>query len=83
MEEVKIYLSEKEMPREWYNVLPDLPEPLSPPIHPGTGKPVGPEDLAPIFPMELIKQEVSQERWIYIKCGDLLHYREQFILKGF
>ncbi|OQA91829.1 MAG: Tryptophan synthase beta chain [Elusimicrobia bacterium ADurb.Bin231] len=66
MEEVKIYLSEKEMPREWYNVLPDLPEPLSPPIHPGTGKPVGPEDLAPIFPMELIKQEVSQERWIGI-----------------
>lgn len=66
MEETRIMLSEKEMPQQWYNILPDLPEPLSPFINPGTGKPVGPEDLAPIFPMELIKQEVSQERWIEI-----------------
>ena len=66
MEETRIMLSEKEMPQQWYNILPDLPEPLSPPINPGTGEPIGPEDLAPIFPMELIKQEVSQERWIEI-----------------
>jgi len=66
MEETRIMLSEKEMPQQWYNILPDLPEPLSPSINPGTGEPIGPEDLAPIFPMELIKQEVSQERWIEI-----------------
>jgi len=66
MEETRIMLSEKEMPQQWYNILPDLPEPLSPPINPGTGEPIGPDDLAPIFPMELIKQEVSQERWIEI-----------------
>jgi len=64
--DAKITLSEKEMPRQWYNVIPDLPEQLPPPIHPATGKPIGPQDLAPIFPMELIKQEVSPERWIDI-----------------
>lgn len=66
MEVTKITLSEKEMPQRWYNIQPDLPRPLPPPLHPGTGKPIGPQDLAPIFPMELIKQEVSQERWIEI-----------------
>ena len=66
MSEVKINLSEKEMPQKWYNIQADLPEPLAPPINPKTRKPIGPEDLAPIFPMELIKQEVSQERWIDI-----------------
>lgn len=66
MDDVKILLSEKELPQKWYNVQADLPEPLAPPINPKTKKPVGPEDLAPIFPMELIKQEVSQERWIEI-----------------
>lgn len=66
MEETKILLSEKEMPQRWYNIIPDLPAPLAPVIHPGTGQPVGPQDLAPIFPMELIKQEVSQEPWIEI-----------------
>ena len=66
MSEVKINLSEKEMPQKWYNIQADLPEPLAPPINPKTQKPIGPEDLAPIFPMELIKQEVSQERWIDI-----------------
>lgn len=64
--DTKIFLSEKEIPRQWYNVIPDLPEQLPPPIHPGTGKPIGPQDLSPIFPMELIKQEVSAERWIDI-----------------
>ena len=64
--ERKILLPEKELPREWYNVQADLPKPLAPPRHPATGKPIGPQDLAPIFPMELIKQEVSTERWIAI-----------------
>jgi len=62
----KIILPPSEMPKQWYNVIPDLPRPLDPPLHPGTGKPIGPEDLAPLFPMELIKQEVSSERWIDI-----------------
>ncbi len=66
MEENKIYLSEKEMPRQWYNIQPDLPKPLPPPLHPVTAKPLGPQDLAPIFPMGLIEQEVSQQRWIDI-----------------
>ncbi|HLD30179.1 MAG TPA: TrpB-like pyridoxal-phosphate dependent enzyme, partial [bacterium] len=54
------------MPQKWYNIQPDLPEQLPPPLHPVTKKPLGPQDLAPLFPMELIKQEVSQERWIEI-----------------
>ncbi|MFH2011300.1 MAG: TrpB-like pyridoxal phosphate-dependent enzyme [Pseudomonadota bacterium] len=66
MDENKILLSEKEMPQKWYNVQADLPKPLLPPLNPGTGQPIGPEDLAPIFPMGLIEQEVSQERWIEI-----------------
>ncbi len=64
--ETKITLAEDEIPDKWYNVQPDLPKPLPPVIHPGTKQPIGPQDLAPIFPMELIKQEVSQERWISI-----------------
>ncbi|MCX5782471.1 MAG: TrpB-like pyridoxal phosphate-dependent enzyme [Elusimicrobia bacterium] len=66
MDQIKILLSEKDIPAKWYNIQADLPKPLPPVIHPGTKKPIGPEDLAPIFPMELIKQEVSQERWIEI-----------------
>ncbi len=66
MEETRIQLSEKEMPRQWYNIQADLLKPLAPPLNPGTGKPIGPNDLAPIFPMGLIEQEVSQERWIDI-----------------
>jgi tryptophan synthase beta chain len=62
----KFVLDEEEIPTHWYNILADLPEPLPPILHPGTGKPVGPDDLAPLFPMELIKQEVSTERWIEI-----------------
>lgn len=62
----KILLDENEIPRKWYNIQADLPTPLDPVLNPGTGKPIGPEDLAPIFPMELIKQEVSTERWIPI-----------------
>ncbi|MFH0844069.1 MAG: TrpB-like pyridoxal phosphate-dependent enzyme [Pseudomonadota bacterium] len=66
MEVKKILLPESEIPRQWYNILPDMPTPLEPPLHPGTGQPVGPDDLAPIFPMPLILQEVSQERFIDI-----------------
>ena len=47
------------MPTAWYNALPDLPEPLQPPLHPGTKEPVGPDDLAPLFPMALIEQEMT------------------------
>jgi tryptophan synthase beta chain len=66
VESYKIHLSEAEMPQEWYNLIPDLPRPLPPYLHPGTGQPLQPQDLAAIFPMELIKQEVSPERWIPI-----------------
>ncbi len=54
------------MPRQWYNIAADMPTPMEPPLHPGTGQPVGPDDLAPIFPMPLILQEMSQERFIDI-----------------
>ncbi|NHJ47550.1 MAG: TrpB-like pyridoxal phosphate-dependent enzyme, partial [Asgard group archaeon] len=62
----KIQLDENQLPKQWYNILPDLPRPLDPPLHPVNKTPLGPEDLAPLFPMELIKQEVSQERFIAI-----------------
>ena len=64
--ETKILLKESEMPREWYNIVPDLPSPLPPPLHPGTKQPIGPDDLKAIFPMGLIEQEMSSERWIKI-----------------
>jgi len=63
---MRILLSESEMPRQWYNIQADMPNKMLPPLHPITKKPIGPNDLAPLFPMELIKQEVSQERWIDI-----------------
>ncbi|MCK4451814.1 MAG: TrpB-like pyridoxal phosphate-dependent enzyme, partial [Anaerolineae bacterium] len=66
MKETKIILSEKEIPTQWYNIQADLPKPLPPVIHPATGQPITPDDLAPLFPMALIMQEVSQERWIDI-----------------
>ncbi|PKN33017.1 MAG: TrpB-like pyridoxal phosphate-dependent enzyme [Deltaproteobacteria bacterium HGW-Deltaproteobacteria-19] len=66
MEQTKILLEDREIPRQWYNILADVPTPMSPPLHPGTGQPVKAEDLAPIFPMNLIEQEVSTERWIDI-----------------
>src|SRR3990172_8662379 len=64
--ETKIILTEKEMPTHWYNIVADLPEPPPPVMHPGTGQPVGPQDLAPLFPMALILQEVSTDRYIEI-----------------
>jgi tryptophan synthase beta chain len=66
----KIYLSEDEMPRQWYNIAADLPGGLKPPLGPD-GKPISPEMLAPVFPMNLIEQEVSQQRWIDIPEGIL------------
>jgi tryptophan synthase beta chain len=66
MEKTKYILNEKDMPTRWYNIQADLPEPLPPYLHPGTKQPLGPADLAPLFAMELIKQEVSQERYIDI-----------------
>ncbi len=66
MERTKFLLDENDLPKAWYNIQADLPEPLPPVLHPGTGKPIGPADLAVLFPMELIKQEVSQERYVEI-----------------
>ncbi|MDO8562911.1 MAG: TrpB-like pyridoxal phosphate-dependent enzyme, partial [Candidatus Limnocylindria bacterium] len=66
MTQRKFMLDEKDLPTHWYNIQADLAKPLPPPLHPGTGQPIGPADLAPLFPMELIKQEVSTERWIAI-----------------
>ena len=62
----KFLLTEDDLARDWYNIAADLPSPVPPPLHPGTLQPIGPADLAPIFPMEVIKQEVSQDRWIPI-----------------
>ena len=62
----KVLLDEDEMPTRWYNILADLPTPPPPPLHPGTGQPVGPDDLAAIFPMDLIAQEVTTERYVDI-----------------
>jgi len=66
MERAMYFLDQKDMPTHWYNVLPDLPEPLPAVLHPGTGKPVTPDDLKPLFPMDLIMQEFSPERYIEI-----------------
>ena len=65
-DQTKILLSESDIPKDWYNIQADLPFEMPPVLHPGTKQPVGPADLAPLFPMELIKQEVSKERWIEI-----------------
>ena len=73
--QVKYVLQESEMPRQWYNVIADLPSPPPPPLHPGTRQPVGPDDLAPLFPMALIGQEVSGERHIAIPEDVLDVYR--------
>jgi len=66
MKETKILLSDREIPKKWYNIAADMPNPLKPPLHPATKQPVAPDDLSAIFPMALIEQEVSTERWIDI-----------------
>jgi len=63
---IKYVLSENDIPKTWYNLMADLPSPPPPPLHPGTMQPVGPDDLAPLFPMALIAQEVSVDREIEI-----------------
>jgi tryptophan synthase beta chain len=73
--QVKYVLQESEMPQQWYNIIPDLPAPPPPPLHPGTRQPVGPDDLAPLFPMALIMQEVSGDRHIAIPEPVLDVYR--------
>ncbi len=65
-ETTKYYLPDNRIPKAWYNVAADLPVPLPAVLHPGTGQPIGPGDLAPLFPMAVIMQEVSTERWIEI-----------------
>jgi tryptophan synthase beta chain len=66
MKTKKYILSDQDMPRKWYNIMADMPNGMEPPLHPGTGQPCGPEDLAPIFPMNLIEQEISKEQFIDI-----------------
>jgi len=65
-DQTKFLLAESDIPKAWYNIQADLPFELPPVLHPGTKQPVGPDDLAPLFPMALILQEVSRERWIEI-----------------
>jgi len=66
MDKIKFVLDEGKLPKAWYNIIADLPTPLPPVLHPVTLRPVGPDDLAPLFPMALIGQEVSTERYIEI-----------------
>ena len=66
LKQTKFVLQEDRIPRNWYNIAADLPEPPPPVLHPGTGQPIGPDDLSPLFPMALIGQEVSAEREIEI-----------------
>ena len=65
-ETLKYLLDERDIPTHWYNIAADMPTPLQPPLNPATGEPLGPEALAPIFPMALIEQEMSRERYIEI-----------------
>jgi tryptophan synthase beta chain len=75
MRQHKIQLAESEMPTRWYNVLHDLPTPPPPVLHPGTGQPVGPDDLAPLFPIALIEQEVTNAQYVEIPGEVLDVYR--------
>jgi len=75
MAQHKYLLNEDQMPTQWYNIVPDLPEPPPPALHPGTHEPAGPDDFAPLFPMDLIMQEVSQDSYIDIPGEVLDIYR--------
>jgi tryptophan synthase beta chain len=72
---MKVVLKDSEIPEAWYNIQPDLPSPAPPVLHPGTHQPIGPDDLAPLFPMALIMQEVSQDRYIDVPGAVLDVYR--------
>ncbi|NEV78983.1 TrpB-like pyridoxal-phosphate dependent enzyme, partial [Rhodopseudomonas sp. BR0C11] len=63
-DQIKYVLDEENIPKSWYNLNADFPTPMPPVLHPGTHQPVGPSDLEPLFPMELILQEVATERYI-------------------
>jgi tryptophan synthase beta chain len=71
MQTKRIFLEQKEIPRQWYNIQADMPTPMKPPLNPATGEPIGPGDLERVFPMNLIEQEVSRERFIDIP-GEVL-----------
>lgn len=71
----RILLEENEIPTQWYNIIADMPNKPKPPLHPVTKQPVGPEDLSALFPMELIKQEASTDRWIDIPEEILEFYK--------
>jgi len=74
-ETVKYVLDEQHIPGKWYNIQADLPKPLPPVLHPGTGEPIGPPDLEPLFPMSLIAQEMSQDRYLDIPLAVREAYR--------
>jgi len=74
MQTKKIFLPESEIPRQWYNIAADMPTPMEPYLHPGTGQPATPDDFAPIFPMPLLEQEMSQDRFIDIPEAVLEKY---------
>ena len=76
MDTIKYTLSESQMPKAWYNIQADLPTPIPPVLNPGTGQPISPADLAPLFPEELIKQEVSRDRFIEIPTEVRSIYRQ-------
>ncbi len=71
----KMFLGEEFLPTRWYNLNADFPTPMPPPLHPGTGQPPGPEDFAPIFPMNLVEQEMTPDRWVDIPEEVLDIYR--------
>ena len=75
MSDTKIQLPESEIPRHWYNIAADMPNRPQPPLHPGTGEPVGPDDLAPLFPMDIILQEVSTDPEVAVPDEVLDVYR--------
>jgi len=74
--QTKVVLDESQMPTHWYNIVADLPTPPPPPLHPGTLEPAGPDDFAPLFPMDLIMQEVTQDRYVEIPGGVLDVYHQ-------
>ena len=75
MSNKKFYLSEDQMPKQWYNIVADMPNKPLPPLHPQTREPIGPEALTPLFPMELIMQEVTQDRYVDIPEEILEKYK--------